>query len=543
MLNKELKSLLDSRNALAQEITEEGVKLLEAKAEIDGNHKDDCPCVLKTGDCTDISFQEKMGEVETRITAQKEKRSRVEELDKLIFAAEGIEQREIKSLERLQKPVTEQSMVQVAADALANRKKVGLYDQIAGDFQSFLQKIGLTRKSDFEGRPVIGISELKTGEQFNTLASFHIAFGTTPTESGVAAKSVLTDLGVQGDELTKVETALKSRRDASFKSMFTQHPLAGGEGDLFAPDQVFAGNTGGLCEYIIDDTIDVLPYPKVSFLDCIPVRRIPKSYVVYVRQTIRVNNASAVGEGVTLGIDNPQTPGVAVDFRPLKPESEFGWTQGKAYTLTFADTIPVSEEFLEDCPAIADAVENQLMENVRQEFYDQIINGDGSDGEFPELIGLLAQVGLSTRVHQGAASFMGTAQGAGAVTDNIRETIVRAIFDAESFGYNVDCVLMSHEDYVQMYFLKDGDDRPLYTDAELDSIRGAKVRADVRMPAGTALVGAFRQVVQILIRRAIRLDIGWVDKQFRQDMLTLRATLRGGVLVRAPHALIRVTGI
>jgi hypothetical protein len=39
------------------------------------------------------------------------------------------------------------------------------------------------------------------------------------------------------------------------------------------------------------------------------------------------------------------------------------------------------------------------------------------------------------------------------------------------------------------------------------------------------------------------LDIGWIDKQFVQDMLTLRATMRGGILVRAPHALIRVTGL
>jgi hypothetical protein len=183
------------------------------------------------------------------------------------------------------------------------------------------------------------------------------------------------------------------------------------------------------------------------------------------------------------------------------------------------------------------------MENVRQEFYDQLINGDGSGGEYPELTGLLALVGLSTRIHRGAASFMGNVMMPGVATDNTRETIERAIFDAQAYGYNVDCVLMSHDDFVEMTFLKDNDGYRLYTDSELSSVRGAKIVYDIRMPAGLAIAGAFRQTVRILLRRAVRLDIGWVDNQFREDMLTLRATMRGGLLAKVPHALIRITGI
>jgi hypothetical protein len=538
-ITEHLKSLLQSRNELAQQVNTEGVAILTAKTEADSNHNKECPCIKKTGECTDDTFKNAMGDIETRVATQKTTRDEIAKLDSLIGAGETVQDMELKSNEKFNdpnQPVTGLGMSRIAQDSLYPKKE-SFYSRLATNFHQFIHKNGIAKRDDVKSRPAIMQETLKTGEQFFGVASFHACFGANQSEVISTSKSVGQELGVYEG----IEGTLKSARENYLKSMFTQHPLAGGDGSLYDPTAVFAGNTGGLCEFIIDDTIDVLPYPPLSFLDCIPVRRIPKSYVLYVRQTVRVNNASAVGESVTLGTDNPTS--IAVDFRPLKPESEFGWTQGKAYTLTFADTIPVSEEFLEDCPAIADAVESQLMENVRQEFYDQIINGDGSDGEYPELLGLLAQVGLSTRVHQGAASFFGNTMGAGTVDDNIRETIVRAIFDAEAYGYTVDCILMSFEDYTQMYFLKDGNDKPLYTEAELNTIRGAKVRADVRMPAGTALVGAFRQVVQLLIRRAIRLDIGWVDKQFRQDMLTLRATLRGGLLVKAPHALIRVTGI
>lgn len=545
-LNAHLKALLEKRNNLAQEATTEGGEILTLHAELEKNHKSDCPCRLKgdkKGDCTDSTFSEGMQGIETRLTEQKNRQLEIADLDELIDNTDTVAEKAARIDGTLKSsgaipPVTSDGMSAVA-NAMLYPAKDKMMSRIGVDFYGFLQKTKLTTCDDVKSRNVIGVETMSDGQTFNRVASFHATFGKNQAEVVSASKSIGRDLGL-GQEF---DDAMKARRDAVAKSMFTQVPgMSGGDGSLYAPTEVFAGNTGGLCEYVIDNEIDVLPYAPVSFLECIPARAIPKSYVLYARQTLRINNASAVGESVILTTEDNPTDDV-VDFRPLKPESEFGFSQAKAITLTFADTLAVSEEFLEDCPAIADAVETQLMENVRQEFYDQIINGDGSTGEYPELVGLLAQVGLSTRVHRGAASFFGNTQGSGGADDDVRETIERAIFDAQAYGYTVDCVLMSYEDYVEMTFLKDELGKRLYTDDDLATIKGAKVRADVRMPAGTALVGAFRQVVQMLIRRAIRLDIGWVDKQFRQDMLTLRATMRGGLLVKAPHALIRITGL
>lgn len=529
-MNEHLKALIEKRNSIAGVINTEGVAILEKKAAIDKDYSKDSD-----------DWKSKMAELETEITAQKERRAEVMELDGLIEVASEVNEMEI--VEKMigkdsGQPLTDSAMAAASTAALYPEKKQRFFDRFTYDFHQFLQKNNLTSREAVQGRTPRESVVLPSGEKFHAAASFYGTFDTSRPELYAASKSIGLDHGIS-DQL---EVALKAKRDAFAKSMFTQHPLAGGDGSLYDPTAVFPGNTGGLCEYLIDNTIDVFPYPKASFLDCIPVRRISKSYMLYVRQTLRVNNASAVGESVQLaGTNNPT--GAPVDFLVEKPESEFGFSQAKAYTITFADTLPVSEEFLEDCPQIADIVENQLMENVRQVFYDQLLNGDGSDGENPEILGLLAQVGVSTRIHKGAASFWGNVMGAGNADNTIRETLELAVFDAEAYGYTVDCIIMSHADYVKMVMLRDEDGHKLYTDAEADTVRGAKIRADIRMPVGTAIAGAFRQVVQILIRRALRLDIGWVDNQFKVDMLTLRATMRGGLLVRVPHALIRITAL
>lgn len=538
-----LKALEEKRNTLATELNTEGLAIQEKRASLEAEYK---------GKETEQIFINGMVELNARKEVQKTKRAEVLSLDEEIEACIPIKMLESAG-------VSEEDLAKAAALAVTSGNGQMPYRQnnrtaptggnalgyrFGEQFQKFLAHTDLigAEKVRNLGGPVF---KSKNGGNFHSAASFHGILGNGVSE----IDEVGDDLGLELGKHLEVQKTLKDRRTAfsvanATKSMFTQHPMAGGDGSLFSPESVFPGNTGGLCEFIIDNDMPLWPYPPSCFMDCLPIRRIAKSYVLFARQTLRINNASAVGESLQLAAGTEPESRVtdsAIDFRVLKPESQFGFSQAKAWTVTYADTLPVSEEFLEDCPTVADAVETQLMENVRQEFYRQVLLGDGSEGAYPEITGLLAQVGLSTRIHRGAASYMGNATPTGDVADNMRETIVRAIFDAEAYGYEVDCIIMNHNDYTTMEFLKDEMGKPLYTEAEKNTIKGAKVCKDVRMPAGTALVGAFRQVVQVLIRRAIRLDIGWIDKQFAQDMLTLRASMRGGLLVKVPHALVRIT--
>lgn len=544
---KHLNALRESHNTKAAVIMVEAPKIAEIKTELD-----------KITDAESEPYKTMKGKLLEAVKAQQERRDELIEIMELMDSMQDVELlEEIKSVEGRSGAVTGSAIAAGQAyTAMANATKAPMMERIGTDFWGFLNDARIVQNASSIKSREIGFEPIKTagGEEtnFHTHARWEAVFGQSRGQVRNATKSILSDFGVPDiDDETILETnpvysAVKSYRDAT-KSMFTQGIQPGGimqgeEGSLYAPSAIFPGNTGGLCEYEIDNSMEVLPYPKASFLECLSTRQISKSYLLFNRQTLRINNASAVGESVVLSEEESPT-GEAVDFRPIKPESKFGFSQARAFTLTFADTQPLSEEFLEDCPQIADIVEVQLMENVRQVFYNQILNGDGTTGEYPQLIGIFSTLGLSTRVHQGAASFMGVSQAAGQNTDTVRDTLEKAIFDAVAFGYSPNCIIMNQADYVDMIFEKDGDEHRLYTPEERTSINGVPIKFDVRVPSGMALVGDFRRAMQILLRRAMRLDIGWVDNQFKTDMLTLRATMRAGIKVGLPGAIIRVTGV
>jgi hypothetical protein len=520
--------------AISEEVDAKGLEIIKRRNELD-----------ETAEKDSDTYKTKMTELEGMITEQMAKRASAEEIAKAIEAAEPMKQFDEMKFEST--PFTESAETGMLLQT-TQKDKTPFQQQLGRDFWYALQKAKLTSSDAIKNNLVAPRSAmLRDGQKFNSAFAWDAAFGRNDGQIVEAIKHLgLTDLGWK-DEVDALEKT-KSNREA-IKSMFTQVPdVSGGDGSLYNPTAIFAGNTGGLCEYQIDNSIDVLPYPDATFLDCIPVQQIAKAYLLFVRQTLRINNASGVGESVVLPnlmdfatglVPNP------IDFRPIKPESEYGFSQAKAHVITIANTIQMSEEMLEDCQTIVDIVEQQLMEDTRQEFYRQLIEGDGSGGLYPEITGLLSTLGMSTRIHQGAASFFGNTMGAGAVTDNVRDTLERAVFDGQAFGYVIDCIITSLEDYIEMAMQKDGtlSERKLYTDAEINTIRGARVRADVRMPAGTAIAGAFRRVVRILLRRALRLDIGWVDDQFLTDMLTMRATMRAGLKVTSPHGLIKITAL
>lgn len=527
-LIEEVNKSIAQHATIAEQADSTGLEIIKMRNELDVT-------VEKGSD----AYKEKFTALEAMIDEQLIKRDEADAISKAIESAQPLKQYE--QLKSGSRPVTESAQIGFLSSFEKDNTPLG--QKLGRDFWHSLKQAKLLKAEAIKGVATTKQFFLKNGERFNSAFQWDAVFGSNPTESMEVAKRLADENGWAG-----IGDSLKSTRE-SVKSMFTQTPDgSGGDGSLYNPTAIFAGNTGGLCEYQIDNAIDVLPYPEASFLECMPVQQIAKAYLLFVRQTLRINNASGVGESVVLPNLLDFTDGVTpnpIDFRPIKPESEYGFSQARAGVITIANTIQMSEEILEDCQSIVDIVEQQLMEDTRQEFYRQLIEGDGSTGENPEMIGLLSTLGMSTRIHQGAASFFGASQGAGISTDNIRDTLERSVFDGQAFGYRIDCIITSLEDYITMAMQKDEtlSQLKLYSEAEIDVIRGAKVRPDTRMPAGTAVAGAFQRVLRILLRRALRLDIGWVDDQFLTDMLTMRATLRGGLKVTSPHGLIKITAL
>lgn len=430
-------------------------------------------------------------------------------------------------------------------------KSEDLAHRIGTDIWNWLRATGLNKKdrwNNIKSFDTDGLQGMHSKAQFKTIGTFTAAFGETDVDRNNAIKSLQDDGALwASDTMKSLVERISTRRNAikslargitpqgldrdAVKSMYLQIPnMAGGDGAAYQPFEIYAGNSGGLCEYDIDREIAELPYAEVGFLDCIPSERISKSWRMFVRQALRINNADSVNETI-------YAP--PIDYIVTKPESHYGFVQERAYTVVFANTTAISDEFLEECEPLIDIIRNQLMRDALEAYYMQLLFGDGRVGKHPQLLGFFNQVGMSTRIHRGAAKFNGEVKASGKSTDRHRDTIVRGIWDAKAFGYKHDCVIMSQDDYVDMSLERDNQDRLMYTQAELDNISGAKVTADTRVPAGLMLSGAFGQVAKTLIRRTMQFDVGYVNNQFNEDMQTFRCRFRAGNMVRQAFGLTR----
>lgn len=346
------------------------------------------------------------------------------------------------------------------------------------------------------------------------------------------------ETGIKSEELRDV---VKRTREA--KSMFVQEPMAGGVpagevGSQYNPTGVFAGNTGSICEYLIDEEVELLPFPDVSYMNLFGRRTINKGSLRFNRQTHRLINAKGVNQSIV-------TP--PVNFLVSKPESQFGFSEAKARVQTYADTQPMSEEFIDDCSGLVDIIENQTEQGIGQVYALETLVGDGiGTAQNPQITGLNALIGLSTLTFRGTGSIpVGQLMNAIADTpdtDTPRDAIERSIIEMSYRGYLVDFFIMSARDHTNMWFEKDVDGRKRWTEGELNLIHGARIRGTLNQPAGTAIGGDSRTVKR-LMRQGFRIDYGWINEYFRQDMQMLRVTMRAGLKVGMPSKLIRITGL
>lgn len=520
-----LKAFTEERNQLAFATDERALEIIKERDyianELTKDHDD---------------YDERMQTLEESLTEQEKNRNQVLEFDRII---QNITPTQVLSsgdfgdfVGKTDQPVTGQALQDILSSGIfqPRHKKRPFYENIGRDFFDFIQKTGMNDLSRIKSKA--RYTEKTNLGDYSVAATFHAVLGENPQEREATVKALAVKSRFGQEEFLK---AYQKGREA-IKSMFTQQPdLSGGDGSLYAPTTEFAGNTGGLCEYDIDNNVYVLPYPVLKYLSAIPMESIPKTYRLFVKQTLRVNNASGVNETI-------YSP--PVDYIVDKPESQFGFTQDRAYTIVYADTLPISEEFMEECESIMSVVKTQLLRNPLEVWADEMLNGTGLTGKYPTLTGFMNTTGISTRIHQGAASYRGVAQGAGVGTDVGRDTLERAVFDSEAFGFVPDAAIISHNDFVDMRMRKKSNsDEYLYTKEELEQIRGANLIYDTRQTDGLALVAPCSQVTKGLIRRGLQFDIGWVNSQFTQDAVTLRVRIRAGNMVTHPFALIRVSAL
>lgn len=250
----------------------------------------------------------------------------------------------------------------------------------------------------------------------------------------------------------------------------------------------------------------------LQVIDIIPTFRTGESSVKYMEETTRTHAAAEVAEG------GPYA------------ESTFAFTEKESPVRKIGDSLPVTDEQIEDVPMMQGYISTRLPFGVRQRLDGQVIVGNGTA---PNLRGLKNVAGTQTQ-----------AKGADPVPDAFYKAMTKIRINGRSLPTHH---LIHPLDWQDVRLLRTADGVYVYgppSDAGVDRLWGLPVVQTDADADGTGYTGSFRpDTVSLHERRGIDVQIGFVGTQFTEGKRTVRADTRVALVWWRPPAFCSVTGL
>jgi HK97 family phage major capsid protein len=270
---------------------------------------------------------------------------------------------------------------------------------------------------------------------------------------------------------------------------------------------------------VIPDTrpgIQPLPMRRPVVADLLAQAITTSNAVTYMRQTTFTNAADTVAEGA------------------VKPESTLAFDSVTDPVRKIAHWLPVTEELVDDVPAMRSFIDAQLRLGVELVEDDQLLNGTTTA---PDIVGIRNRTGLAAPIAVGAAP------------DTAVDAILRqmsAIYTATNLA--PDGVVLHPDDWLQLQSMKLTDGSYIGTGPfiapQAPTLWGMRVVVTPIMTLGTALVGAFGTAAMLFRRGGLKVEISASHADFWiKNLLAVRAELREALIVSRPAAFGEVTGI
>lgn len=363
------------------------------------------------------------------------------------------------------------------------------------------------------------------------------------------------DAGKRWDMLREVETMEASTNDQirKLKEPHRVIPFSGGNGyngrgqqeyksigELFTEHNSYksVGFHRDMTQYAIElNDIDVTPAMKTTMSttagfappndrgpvvvpfalrrpmvgDLIPVDETTVSSVKFMEETTFTNAAAGVTEG------------------NAKPESTLAFTERNQPVEVIATYIPVTNQQLDDVPAIRGVIDNRLMTMVALKEEDYLLNGTGTP---PQLLGFLVKSGTNVQ-----------ARGADSNVDAIFKgaQLVRTTGFAEPSG-----IVLHPDNWTTIRLMKTADGLYIWgspAEPGPDRIFGKPVVVTTAMTSGTALTGDFQLYSHISRRMGITVIVGFINDDLVRNKRTILAELRESLEIYRASAFSKITGL
>lgn len=256
--------------------------------------------------------------------------------------------------------------------------------------------------------------------------------------------------------------------------------------------------------------IDKVTRP-IQLLDIVPSGPTVQATVKFMEETTRTHAAAERAEAGAYA------------------ESSFALTERSETVRSIGDSIPVSDEQLEDVAGVQTYLNSRLNFGVLQRIDGQILIGDGVA---PNLTGIKNKAGINTQ-----------AKGADPIPDAVYKAMRVIRVTGRAFP---NAVVFHPTDWEKVRLLRTAEGVYIWgspSEAGPERIWGIQVVQSDADAAGSAYVGDFANFCMLYERRGIEIAVGYVNTQFTTGMRTIRAGARVAFAIYRAAAFTQVTGL
>jgi HK97 family phage major capsid protein len=222
-----------------------------------------------------------------------------------------------------------------------------------------------------------------------------------------------------------------------------------------------------------------------------------------------------------------------------KAESTIAFDNDEAPVRTIATTVPITDQIMDDEPGLESMVNITLMDFLKQNEDDDLLNGSGVT---PELKGLLNTSGIQVADDTYFAS--NPVQDAGTNNEDLNRLTAALTLVREVGLATPSFVIVSPAALDYMLSITNAQRDYLagspFSTTGIPRFRGLPVFVSNKIADDHAVVGDGR-LAAVRDRMAAKIDVGYVDKQFTLNQKTLGAVVRLAFAVYRPAAFVDVT--
>ena len=209
-----------------------------------------------------------------------------------------------------------------------------------------------------------------------------------------------------------------------------------------------------------------------------------------------------------------------------KNESDITFEPYNVPITTVAHWIKISNQLLADAPAVVAYIENRLRDGLAQRIDAQLLNGNGTS---PNLSGLTDSGNFTAYTPSS--------------DDLLVDAINRAKYSLWATGNVPDSVIVNPATWGAMERAREGAGSGAYLYGAPGSAAnvnpfGLRVVLSNNMPAAKFLVGALRSSCALYNRQGTTIEMGYVNADFTNNLITIRAEERLGLGVERPSAIL-----